>query len=105
MGSVKMNTRNHSNAEFCSHRSKYKKGSVTRVLPFSLLAFFKKSKKLQNANPLIYFHKIKEQWDTVHKKVPYIYRELHSITSELVKITEHKEVFSSNQRKKLDDYA
>ena len=35
------------------------------------------------------------------KKVPCIYKELHSINSELVKITEHKEVFSSNQRKKL----
>ena len=46
-------------------------------------------------------YQIREQWDTVHKKVPCIYKELHSINSELVKITEHKEVFNSNQRKKL----
>ena len=63
-----------------------------------MFSFIGKKKKLSKSQ-------IREQWDTVHKKVPCIYTELHLINSELMKITEHKEVFSSNQRKKLDDYA
>ena len=38
---------------------------------------------------------IKEEWDSVHKKIPCIYKGLYSINVQLKAITQHKTTFSN----------